>query len=596
MPQDTKTLQVSKFTKGLVTDTHPLDVNPDTTSDEDNCDLDRRGFRKRRLGLIVTGGTAVGAYDDWTTAYIKYYPWNSVNNNGKLNFGVIQFGASLTFFNRDISDTSGIFSFAVDLADFAAPGVTDVSTEGLQMASGNGRLFVVGRLIEPFYIEYDPVAQNITTVQITIKIRDLVEQDTTVANDARPATISDGRRYDLLNQGWDSIPPYTYNQHPNLVGSVNNTTQMAIDFYKEGRNIYPPKTKPWWVGKRLGDGDHEYFVPDDTYDMIEGGNTLSALGHYVVEAFNIDRATVSGIGSFEREIITDRPTAVAFYAGRVFYGLKNRVYYSQLVQDDMGVVNKCYQDADPTSENVNNLIATDGGTITVNGAGDAIAFFPIENSLLFFSNENIGIWNIGGSTPGSGFSATEYSVQKVSGIGALSSRTIIDAHGIPVWWVDHGIVTLEPQAVKQGNYIIKALTEDKIKFYYDNSISLLAKQFATGVFDHIKDRMIYLYSDDTNQNDVTNRFVFNKLLIYDSHFECWMRWTIKDRTADGMYLYDAFNTTNVNLVTSEIDVVDAGGDLVVDAGGDQVIINSFSLATTGPAPSDVLYLVSDMTT
>jgi len=109
---DTK-LQINKFTGCLVTDHHALDSVPNTTVDEDNVDLDRRGFRKRRKGLMVVGGAVVGSITNFSTDYIKTYDWNNINNNGNSNFLVIQLGRDLSFVDKSPQSTAGLLPFAL---------------------------------------------------------------------------------------------------------------------------------------------------------------------------------------------------------------------------------------------------------------------------------------------------------------------------------------------------------------------------------------------------------------------------------------------------------------------------------------------------
>jgi len=431
-------VQVSNFTGGLVTDAHALNTPPNVTTDEDNCDLDRKGSRRRRLGFTYETGFAFNTTPVLSTIadtyYIKTYQWNSVSNHGNLQFLVVQFGATLFFYDRAADPVSGgQLPFTVNLDTHAAPGVTDTSTAGIQVASGKGYLFVVGEKIVPFYITYFPETNTITSTAINIRIRDLKDQDTVNPIEYAPVTLTAQRRYDLYNQGWYTTSAANDSKFP---GATVTTDVIVLDFYFSKIGHYPPKSKPWWVGKRSavdpGEKGYQVFDPNGAYEPVYAGNTRAPLGHYIVDPFNIDRTTASGIPDLPIEKTDKRPLAVGFMAGRVFYALDNTIYFSQVITTDVTVAERCYQDADPTAENLFDLIATDGGTLMIPDAGEIIAMFVVNNTLLAFAKN--GIWAISGSQPGDGFSATGFSQARASGIIALSPRTIIDADGRPTFW------------------------------------------------------------------------------------------------------------------------------------------------------------------
>jgi hypothetical protein len=96
---------------------------------------------------------------------------------------------------------------------------------------------------------------------------------------------------------------------------------------------------------------------------------------------------------------TDSLRAVAWYEGRAFYaGFSNEefadsIFFSQIV-DDPKKYGKCYQEADPTDENFNAIVSTDGGEIVLPGLGSVIDMVALRNALLVFSKD--GVWEISG--------------------------------------------------------------------------------------------------------------------------------------------------------------------------------------------------------
>lgn len=581
---------VQNFTGGLITDYQELNTPLNISVAEANCDLDRRGYRLRRLGMQYEGGYTqnftTASIAQMSTNYIGTYDWNNVNNNALLNFLVVQTGNILNFYDKSfVPLSSGILAFSIDLNNYKAPSVTDTSDTGISCASGNGLLFVVGAKINPFYITY--AAGVVTTTLINIKIRDLVEQDATASNDARLSSATPGRLYDLFNQGWNTsnIRLYYSTVGPNVYAG----TTTVLQYYVRVEKVYPPKTAPWWVGKRIGDKGVEVFDPAQ-FDSVSSGNTLASLGHFIVDAFNIDRSTVSGIAGLPIQTISDRPSVCIFFAGKVFYALGNTIYYSQTITNtsDLSGVGKCYMEADPTSEQINNLIATDGGTITIPQSATPIAFFVIENSLVLFTSN--GTWLISGQTTNSGFSATDYSVNKISDISCSSARTLINADGMPVWWAPQGIYTLSPISTKQS-FEVKNIITKKIQNFYD-AILPLVKINAAGAYDHIRKRCIWTYASNANASSSTNRFYYNNVLILDLMFDAFIPYTVSDvANSQPSKMCGVFNVQPIQISTASVNVLDAAGNQVVDQYGNFVTISSSSYSNNNTVLSDVKYLV-----
>lgn len=552
---------VNQFVGGLITDYHELNTPENVTVDEDNVDLDRKGSRRRRKGIEFENEYETQNITAARDTYLKTYEWNSVNNDGDVNFLVVQAGNYLYFYDKSAEPlSSGQYSFGVNLGDHLAAGQSTTADAGVQVASGKGVLFVVGAKINPFYITYDEAGSTITETTIDIRIRDLEELDTVLANDAQPSTITDERRYDLYNQGWNQDDKLSYD----LRSTTGAFWANVFNFYRNTRGKYPPKTKPWWVGKRIGDDATEVFDPSGQYDMIEGGNTLAPLGHFILDPFNKDRATASGV-AIPTVTETERPTAVAFHAGRVFYGFQNKVFFSQVIEDDLSVAGKCYQDADPTSEHIFDLVAVDGGVIQITTSGKIFSLFPMDNSLIVFTTN--GVWSINGSSVGEGFSATGHSVSKITSLDAVSTRTIISIEGIPCWWGTNGIYTLTSNPSKDG-FSTTNLLEGKIQNFYD-AIPSLSKRCASGTYDKIRKIIVWVFSDvDPNLND--NLYFCNRVLNLDTVMGAFYPYTITPKDEASPYISDVFPIESLLAQRVEEIVVDNLDDPVVTNNGASV--------------------------
>jgi len=557
---------VNNFVGGLVTDYHELNTPENVTTDEDNCDIDRKGSRRRRKGIQLEPGYSAAAITTTSSTYHKTYVWKSVANKGDLTFLVVQTGSALAFYDQSSDPLSdGILGFSVNLDSHLAVGQTSTADTGIQVDSGKGALFVVGAKIDPFYLTYDEASNTITEHDIEFGIRDLEELDTVEDNDALLATITTERLYDLHNQGWNQGDKLCYD----LKTTTGSQYDNVLDFYRATRGVYPPKTKPWWVGKRVGDNATDVFDPSGQYDMIEGGNTLSPIGHFILNPFYKDRGLISGL-AINPVIEEERPTAVAFHAGRVFYGFQNKVLYSQIIEDDLGVVGKCYQDADPTAEDISDLIDTDGGVIPISASGNILGLFPVENSLIVFSTN--GVWAINGDTLGQGFLATGYSVSKISSLDAVSTRSIIDVEGVPVWMGENGIYALAASQSKDG-FSVANILEGKIQNFYDDILPL-SKKYASGAYDRVRKTIIWIYSSE-DPTTTANLYRCDKVLNYDTILQAYYPYTIATVSAtEGVtlpYIVDVFNIKSLLSQRTYDTVIDDVADTVVDSNTDQVV-------------------------
>jgi len=54
-------------------------------------------------------------------------------------------------------------------------------------------------------------------------------------------------------------------------------------------------------------------------------------------------------------------------------------------------VGNCYQVNDPTSDQLFDLLPTDGGVIVIQGCGSIYKLFPLQNALLVFAANGVCI-------------------------------------------------------------------------------------------------------------------------------------------------------------------------------------------------------------
>lgn len=280
-----------------------------------------------------------------------------------------------------------------------------------------------------------------------------------------------------------------------------------------------------------------------------------------------------------------RPTTVAFFAGRVFYGgiqdaaLSNNIYFSQIIETTKQY-GFCYQKNDPTSEQTPDLLPDDGGIIKIPEMGTIKKLYSYQNALIVLASN--GIWLIQGSS-GSSFKADDYAVKKISSIGMDSPDSLMSIKGLPAWWGEDGIYTVEFDA-NYDSFTPVSLTIETIDTFY-KSIPDLSRKYVKAAYD-ITDQIGYwLYSSDPDDVDP---FRYDSVLCLDSKSKAFYIWTIgegplvravsyvkpADRSAQGRikYLvhqdYDGATgsiTFGEHLSTTYRDWVDQGTDTDYDS-------------------------------
>lgn len=541
------------FTKGLITEASPLTYPENSCIELDNCLLYRKGNISRRLGANFEDGFNYSPHTiptaDFNKHALKEFMWETVGNDTTKNFLVKQIGSDLYFYDMSLTALStGIKSFALSMNSYRVSGVTEATADlsELSFTSGKGFLFVVGENYEPTYVTYNAVTDTVTQTRIYVQIRDFLGVNDLLGNDEEPATLSALHEYNLMNQGW--VDPEKANatgytvQYFNPfggIGSMVKPTTTPISEYFVHANRYPGNNKQWWVAKKAADNKFDPALLRTFYF----GSGRAPRGHFIINAFTKDRAAVSGVTAVPSEPIAQRPLSVAFAAGRVFYGCQSTVFYSQLL-DTKDKVGFCYQEADPTAETISDLIATDGGEIPIPEMGKALKLVSINGGVLIFANN--GIWFIQGGQ--GGFSALDFSIQKVSPIGTISPNSVVATKEGIFWFSKVGIQGL--QITNSGGgavFNITTISEDTIQTYC-NDIPEAVRPYIKGIYDPATNIVQWLIN---SVNDGYN-YLYNSILNLDLTLGAFYPWTL-DITGPrfcGIFLTPTLNSINNPFNTS----------------------------------------------
>jgi hypothetical protein len=358
------------------------------------------------------------------------------------------------------------------------------------------------------------------------------------------------------------------------VASEDTSLANPITFYTGKVGKYPANSQIWWamvrppeVGTDRPPKQYLEIFDPALRHQIYTGNTPAPKGHFVLTAFYKDRSSASGIANLTTQTSNGaRPQAVAFYAGRVFYGgvfaseYNTRVYFSQILErpEQSG---ECYQSQDPTAQDLRDLLPSDGGVLVIPEAVHIYHMAPVGQDLYVFGSN--GVWRIGGSS-GVGFLANDYSVSKIAGTPALSNLSFVDVEGIPVWWNRSSINTFSPD--QNGVLRVVSLTDETIKTWF-NLIPEESKYYAKGTYDPLTGYVQWLYrsTEASGEDDIFN---YDRVLVLDTKSGAFSPWSLTqtDRiTMKGIFTLEGKSVEQYN------DPVYVGTDEVL-IGTDPVVV------------------------
>ena len=589
--------------KGLITEATGINFPENAWTDALNVTPDNKGVTERRLGINYEIDAFVSDIIR-NNDTINSGRWVNVAGGGDRIFIVVQVGSILYFFNETSGESlsSNKKSFTVDLSIRAIAGAPDVSTESCEFASGNGYLFVTHTYCDPFFITYDPVGDTIAANTITVQIRDFEGVEDSLSVRERLNTISDLHLYNLYNQGWFKKVFYTAGVF--VFPHIQFNTDVTV---------YPSNADIWWLYKNSAD----QFLPATYTKANLVGQSEASKGYFILDAFNQDRTTVITNLNDEANavptisVVTSsyfRPRATAFFAGRVWYAgtnygeFSNKVYFSQIVErpDQIG---NCYQNQDPTNESFSDLLATDGGVVSILEAGTVYKIFATQKSILVFASN--GVWSISG-TDTTSFKATEYTVTKVSGLTTKSGNSFVDVQGFPAWWNEEGINFVTSDDL--GQFKVNSITDTTIKTFY-NEIPTISKRYSRGAYDPINKIVQWVYSTNPSASNDT-LFNYNRILSFNlltGAFYVWEPGSVPDVYINGIVTSSSISKDSVSMIETVTDslgnpvldllgnpvttltttvieaVTDINGDIVVDQFGAEVttLVNTGSDVSSG---------------
>ena len=460
---------------------------------------------------------------------INAYYWTNYDKEGK-DCIVVQIGEYLRFYKAERPYDSELIAQVNTVSQIKN---TDLF-ERYQFSSGEGYLLCVSEYAEPFYITLSDTYQAASMMPIKLQIRDLMGVQDYLEVDEKPSTLTAQHHYNLLNQGWDDT---------------------NISAYQSDQGVYPSNNLIWWYGK---DSNDDFSVSILTKQYF--GTTPAPKGHYILDYFNQDRSAVSQVAGIDPVVKDKYCVSSEFFAGRFFYLASSTVLFSQIIREDIRGIGKCYQEADPTSQKISDIIATDGGQIIFQdlGYGKKIKKFPL--GLLVFGSKSVYAIT---STSSNTFNATQYLTQFVTHSGCMSGASVVGAEDVVYYWSPQGIYQIVVDQVSGTQAIASSLSSNTIQQWYNN-LPNFSKENCIGAYDYTNRRIVWLYP--TDENNLENR---DGVLVYYLDFKAFL----PSKISKGGDLIVVFETVMPTYIVPSIALF--AGEDEIEAGTNDVIVKDF---------------------
>jgi len=289
----------------------------------------------------------------------------------------------------------------------------------------------------------------------------------------------------------------------------------------------------------------------------------------------VDNFRIAEVRFFTPNFTFNRASTVGFFASRVFYAginvdqYSNNLYFTQIIER-RDQYNLCYQLNDPTSEELFDLLPSDGGVVKIPEIAIIKKIFKMQTGLLIFATN--GVWLISGSG-GQPFQANDYQIRKLSSVGVNSPLSIVDIRGTPVWWGEDGIYTITFDA-NYDSYSVISVTDETIRSFF-LAIPSLNRQFAKGDYDTSNDTAYWIYND-TVSLPVASRYKYTKAIVFNARSKAFYPWifVLGTRSIRGLaYIYDAqrtktplikFTTTTPNAGNNDLTYSQVTGTVYKD--------------------------------
>lgn len=517
-------IELNNFSRGLFTESTPLNFPENTVSEISDFDLSLDGSIRRRGGFVEVseapglwnGGTAVKSTDGTKVA---------VKGND--------------IYVTDADSTAGTSTTLIE---------GNPCSEAISILNGFA-WFSAGQV--SFYS-----VDNATTSTFDLKVRDQWGVEDNLAVTERPTTLSVLHRYNLYNQGW----PHKWI----IPGPVTNTLSNAT-YYHEFGNLsdngvggsedrFPSNADLFSLGQV---GSLNEFTPalarNSSISSTEAPKgkfiinvvTRGATRGDAADDYTDNTVNVSGSLPVDLTSIQADEVRMAAYSSRVFYyipgdnivpddrspSLRNLIFFSKVVRnpEDISIL---YQQNDPTDPDISDLLPTDGGFIEIPDLDTVVAMKPLGSGLLVITETQA--YFITG--PDGVFRADDYSITylgklnvgKPSSGDTYESRVAVSTGDSVFVFGQGGLYIIGVDERGRPSIVNKSL--GTIQRYYENFYNYTN----TGIYTY------YSPTTDTVRCSCSTSAIGDTELIYDRRLDAFYTYIFPDNfRMEGYLPYDS---------------------------------------------------------
>jgi hypothetical protein len=537
--------EFNTFVGGILTEANPINFPPGFSLDEENFVLLGNGTRQRRFGTKLDTSSldfdakALAVFTATTTpVFKKHYILNDIqwgDNRQTVLALVYKYGSGtnprtvegILFYSlTDSTDISGNYlgfttasGVIQDLSDYNG-GVSSP----YRNSNDPGAIF--GSDIEGLVRVRDDSVDNWKTSLSSLRIRDFAGTESE-SIDTRPATLSDDHAYNLANQGW---------------------TRANVNTWFAFAGNYPSLADAQSYYKNFGSAFSTSIMNNSIL-----GNSRAPRGQQIITAFypyldwqnGVFQTTLTvptGTPDFGLESAseTQNVASTLFDNGRMFYLcnagrlLSNGstfLLYSQSTSNAKSFT-QCYQENDPTSESLSDVIATDGGSLDVSRLGEGIKLESSRSRVIMFGSKGVSELFSAQDI----FTPTSINVRQISTnaihydkveetiltLGTdktmfeYTAESSVVAGDNIFYWSAAGVTALVFDT-RNNQYVEENITKNTIDTLY-KQIPTKCKAYAQGIYLPEDNTVAWCYSlDESNPDRLTH------MLCYDLVLKAWFK-------------------------------------------------------------------------
>ena len=606
MPRQTAGVEVNAFVKGLITEASPLTFPDNASLDEMNMVLNKDGSRRRRLGMDYEAGYSLfnsGQTSDPSLVFTPFV-WKQPGGYTNKEFLVIQSGTRITILDSTINPISTSVIGTYTIGSSLSKKMSMASVDGVMVVTtGDGSIY-----------GFDYNGTSITQTSGRLKIRDLFGVADVIGSTdyldgsgiaLRPATLTQAHTYNLRNQTF-SVPRKLETGQPDA------TEDPIHSFRSRSGNTVFPANSDNLVSYLYSDANNSsdrnvkrYFAFDNLTNPL--GTNRAPMGYFIIDALSRGSSRLSeyaklkaanplliyDVTSLPQDLTPEGASVISAYAGRVWYGgfsaqliggdsesprMTSYILFSRLVQN-VSDIYKCYQEGDPTSAEIPDLVDTDGGFLRIDGAYNIQGLINVGEALMVVA-EN-GVWKVTGGS-GYGFKATDYLTSKITEHGCVSPGSIVVVDNTFMYWSDDGIYHVNQN--QYGDWVGSNLTTTTIQTLFD-AIPYNSKVRCQGAYDSYQRQVRWLYN---NYFDSANP---PRELVLDVNLSAFYQSEIAPLSS-GQYPRPMaiVKVPPFSTAAEDTSVLSGAGDTVITASSDNVIISQQAIVSQ---TSELYYVVAD---